>query len=185
MQGYGFDPSWSDERRRLALIERCYDPATTSRLEELGVGAGWQCLEAGAGGGSIARWLRDRVNPGGRVVALDLDIRFVENERGIEARRCDILAAELEADTYDLVHCRALLHHLPGKQLAALRRMAAALRFRPGGVLLEEEPYLGAMLASRTPAWVTAFQALHNAMPNADYAWAVALPTALHAAGPE
>lgn len=61
--------------------------------------------------------------------------------------------------------------------------MAAALRFRPGGVLLEEAPYLGAMLASRAPAWVTAFQALHNAMPNADYAWAVALPTALHAAG--
>ncbi len=59
--------------------------------------------------------------------------------------------------------------------------MAAALR--PGGVLVAEEPYLGAMLASRTPAWVTTFQALHDAMPNADYAWAVALPAALHAAG--
>jgi SAM-dependent methyltransferase len=181
VEGYGFDPSWSDERRRLALIERCYDPTTTSRLAQLGVSAGWQCLEVGAGGGSIARWLRDRVSPGGRVVALDLDIRFIENEPGIEARRGNILAEELEGDNYDLVHCRALLHHLPGKQVAALRRMAAALR--PGGVLVAEEPYLGAMLASRTPAWVTTFEALHDAMPNADYAWAVALPAALHAAG--
>jgi SAM-dependent methyltransferase len=181
MQGYGFDPSWSDERRRLALIERCYDPPTTSRLAELGVRAGWQCLEVGAGGGSIARWLRDRVSPGGRVVALDLDIRFIENEPGVEARQGNILEAALEGDTYDLVHCRALLHHLRGEEVPALRRMAAALR--PGGVLLAEEPYLGAMLASRTPAWVATFEALHHAMPNADYAWAVALPAALHAAG--
>jgi SAM-dependent methyltransferase len=135
----------------------------------------------GAGGGSIARWLRDRVSPGGRVVALDLDIRFIEDEPGIEARQGNLLEAELERDAYDLVHCRALLHHLRGAEVAALRRMAAALR--PGGVLVAEEPYLGAMLASRTPAYVAAFEALHHAMPNADYAWAVALPAALHAAG--
>jgi SAM-dependent methyltransferase len=181
LEGYGFDPSWSDERRRLALIERCYDPSTTSRLAQLGVSAGWQCLEVGAGSGSIARWLRDRVSPGGRVVALDLDIRFIENEVGVEAWQGNILEAELEADTYDLVHCRALLHHLRGEEVAALRRMAAALR--PGGVLVAEEPYLGAMLASRTPAYVATFEALHDAMPSADYAWAVALPAALHAAG--
>ena len=110
MSGYGFDPSWSDERRRLALIERVYDPATTSRLEQLGVGAAWRCLDVGAGGGSIARWLRDRVGPDGSVVAVDLDTRFFET--GIEARRLDILADELERDAYDLVHCRCLLHHL-------------------------------------------------------------------------
>jgi hypothetical protein len=38
VEGYGFDPSWSDERRRLALLERCYDPVTTSRLARLGAG---------------------------------------------------------------------------------------------------------------------------------------------------
>src|SRR5438876_5332834 len=45
VEGYGFDPSWSDERRRLALIERCYGPITTSRLTQLGVAAGWRCLD--------------------------------------------------------------------------------------------------------------------------------------------
>jgi SAM-dependent methyltransferase len=121
------------------------------------------------------------VSRGGKVVALDLDIRFIENEPGVEARQGNILEAELEGDTYDLVHCRALLHHLRGEEVAALRRMVAALR--PGGLLVAEEPYLGAMLASRTPAYAAVFEALHHAMPNADYAWAVALPAALHAAG--
>lgn len=82
MEGYGFDASWRDERRRLALIERCYDPITTSRLTQLGVGAGWRCLDVGAGGGSIARWLRDQVGPDGEVVAIDRTPAFFEEEPG-------------------------------------------------------------------------------------------------------
>lgn len=179
--GYGFDPSWSDERRRLALIERCYDPMTISRLTELGVGAGWRCLDVGAGGGSIARWLRDRVGPDGRVVAIDMDTRFVDNEPGIDAHQGDILADEIEQDAFDLVHCRLLLHHLRGRQLEAVRRMASALR--PGGVLVASECYLGAMRASPTRAFAELWRGLYAAMPNADYDWAVALPATLQAAG--
>jgi SAM-dependent methyltransferase len=54
----------------------------------------------------------------------------------VEVRRLDITQDELEADAYDLVHCRWVLMHLddPG---AAVRRMAGALR--PGGWLLVEE----------------------------------------------
>jgi SAM-dependent methyltransferase len=181
VEGYGFDASWSDERRRLALIERCYDPITTSRLSQLGVGAGWRCLDVGAGGGSISRWLRDQVGPDGEVVAIDLDTRFFEDEPGIEARRCDILADEMEREAFDLVHCRLLLHHLRGNQLEAVRRMATALR--PGGVLFTSECYLGAMRASATRAYAELWRGLYAAMPNADYDWAVALPATLQAAG--
>jgi SAM-dependent methyltransferase len=181
VEGYGFDPSWSDERRRLALIERCYDPMTISRLTELGVAAGWRCLDVGAGRGSIARWLGDRVGPDGRVVAVDLDTRFFENEAGIEARQRDILADEIEQDAFDLVHCRLLLHHLRGRQLEAVTRMASALR--PGGVLIASECYLGAMRASPTQVFAELWRGLYAAMPNADYEWAVALPATLQAAG--
>jgi SAM-dependent methyltransferase len=178
---YGFDPSWSDERRRLELIERCYDPATTSRLTQLGVGPGWRCLDVGAGGGSIARWLRDRVGAEGKVVAIDLDTRFFDNEPGIEARQLDILTDDVERDEYDLVHCRLLLHHLRGNQLEALRRMAGALR--PDGLLLASECYLGAMLSTSTEACAAMWRALYSAMPNADYSWAPGLPATMHAAG--
>lgn len=181
MTEYGFDPSWSDERRRLALIERVYDPATTSRLEQLGVDEGWRCLDVGAGGGSVARWLRDRVGSEGRVVAVDLDTRFFEDEAGIEARRLDILADEVEPDAYDLVHCRLLLHHLAGKQLQAAERMVAAMR--PGGVLLATECYLGAVLESPTPAVESMWRGFLAAMPNAEYFWAPRLAATLQAAG--
>jgi SAM-dependent methyltransferase len=181
MGEYGFDPARPNEQTRLDLIGQCYDPATTALLKRLGVGAGWNCLEVGAGGGSVSRWLRDQVRPGGRVVAVDIDTRFVANEPGIESREVDILTDDLESDAFDLVHCRNLLHHLVGNQVVALGKMQAALR--PGGLLVAEEPYLGTMLASRTPAWVAMWQAFHVAMPHADYAWAVTLAAAFQAAG--
>ncbi len=154
---------------------------TVSRLTELGVAAGWSCLDIGAGRGSIARWLRDRVGPDGRVVAVDLDTRFFENESGIEPQRRDVLADEIEQAAFDLVHCRLMLHHLRGRQLEAVRRMASALR--PGGILIASECYLGAMRASPTRAFAELWRGLYAAMPNADYDWAVALPATLQAAG--
>jgi len=178
---YGFDPSWSDERRRLALIEQVYDPPTFATLEQLGVSAGWRCVDVGAGGGSVARWLSGKVGDQGRVVAVDLDTRFFDGDAGIEARRLDILSDDLEPDAYDLVHCRLLLHHLRDRQLQAVRRMAASLR--PGGVLVATECYTGALLESSTPALALVWKAFHDAMPNADYRWVPRLAATLQAAG--
>jgi SAM-dependent methyltransferase len=86
----------------------------------------------------VAQWLAARAGPAGRVVATDLDPRFLAGAAaaGIEIRRHDILADPLELRRYDLVHCRALLCHLrdPAR---AVRRMTAAVR--PGGWLLVED----------------------------------------------
>ena len=180
---YGIDPSWGQERHRLALIEKFYDPMTIAQLTELGVAAGWRCLEIGTGGGSIARWLRDRVGPEGRVVAIDLDTRWFAAEPGIEARRADIMSDEIERDAFDLVHCRLLLHHLRGKQVEAVQRMASTLR--PGGIFIASECYLGAMRASCTRAFAELWRGLYAALPNADYEWPVSLPATLQAAGLE
>lgn len=181
MGNYGIDPSWGEEQHRLALIEKCYDPMTIARFTELGVAAGWRCLEIGAGGGSIARWLRDRVGPEGRVVAIDLDTRWFADEPGIEARRADIMSDEIERDAFDLVHCRLLLHHLRGNQVEAVRRMASALR--RGGIFIASECYFGAMRASCTRAFAELWRGLYAALPNADYEWPVSLPATLQAAG--
>ena len=126
------------ERERLALLTQFADPITTRRLTDLGVGPGWRCLDVAAGTGSIARWLTGRVGSGGRVVATDLNPRFLGGHGlpNLEVRRHNILEDDLEAAHYDLVHCRALLMHLPDP-VRALRRMASAVR--PGGWLLVEE----------------------------------------------
>ncbi len=49
------------ERARLVAMASVCDPTTIRILDERGVSAGWRCLEVGAGGGSIAAWLADRV----------------------------------------------------------------------------------------------------------------------------
>jgi SAM-dependent methyltransferase len=126
------------ERERLALLTQFADPITTRRLTDLGVGPGWRCLEVAAGSGSVARWLAGRVGAEGRVVATDLNPRFLGGHAlsNLEVRRHNILEDDLEAAHYDLVHCRALLMHLPDP-IRALRRLVDAVR--PGGWLLVEE----------------------------------------------
>jgi SAM-dependent methyltransferase len=125
------------ESERLALLERARDPGTTARLEALGIGDGWRCLEMGAGRGSIARWLADRVGPTGSVVAADIEPRFLTGmPSNVEVRSLDVRVDEVERGAYDLVHCRAFLMHMPDPD-DVLARLAGALR--PGGVLLAEE----------------------------------------------
>jgi 2-polyprenyl-3-methyl-5-hydroxy-6-metoxy-1,4-benzoquinol methylase len=79
MTGYAFPNTWQLARRRLALLEATYDPASFRRAEALGVAQGWRCLDAGAGHGSFARWLAARVGDGGTVVAADLEVRLLEH----------------------------------------------------------------------------------------------------------
>ena len=140
MAGSGYvmaDTDTASESDRLGLLEAARDPGTIGRLQELGVSTGWRCLEVGAGRGSIARWLADRVAPTGSVVAADIDPRFLTDmPENVEVRRLDIREDEIETDHYDLVHCRALLMHLPDPA-GAVARLAAALR--PGGLLFAEE----------------------------------------------
>lgn len=137
---YSFDNAWEQARRRLTLLEELYDHITIRSLERVGVKPGWRCLEVGPGAGSITRWLCDRTGPTGRVVAVDLDTRFVEEiaagEDNLEVHQQDIVADGLPAGEYDLIHARMVLIHIPARQ-QLLEAMAAALR--PGGWLVIED----------------------------------------------
>lgn len=124
-----------------------------------------------------------RVGSEGRVVAVDLDTRWFGDDPGIEARRADLMSDEIEQDAFDLVHCRLLLHHLRGKQVEAVERMAGTLRI--GGIFMASECYFGAMRASTTRAFAELWRGLYAALPNADHEWPVSLPATLQAAGLE
>src|SRR5580704_16809319 len=62
----------SEEHARLDLLQQIFDPTTEKRLEL--VQPGWRCLEAGAGRGSIARYLSGKVGASGEVIAADIDL---------------------------------------------------------------------------------------------------------------
>ena len=86
------------EFRRLELLAKSYDPTSIRRLESLPVRAGWSCLEVGAGAGSMARWLCERVGPDGRVLAVDLETRYLDafDLPNLEVRRLDIATETAE-----------------------------------------------------------------------------------------
>lgn len=135
------------ELERLGILQAIGDPRTRERVEMLGIHRGWSCLEVAAGAGSVASWLAEQVAPSGRVVATDIDTRFLDalDAPGLEVRKHNILSDDLERDAFDLVHCRALLLHLPDRDLA-LARMVGALK--PGGWLFVEDYDYQAMAAA-------------------------------------
>ncbi|KOX12534.1 AMP-dependent synthetase [Nocardiopsis sp. NRRL B-16309] len=122
-----------DQHRFLAAA---YDPLTTERLARTGVGPGWRCLEVGAGGGSVARWLARRVAPTGSVTATDIKPERIPAEEGLEVLRHDVVRDPLPEAAFDLVHSRLVLLHLP-ERIAVLDRLVRALK--PGGVLQLDE----------------------------------------------
>ncbi len=182
MTSYVLDNAAAQASQRFSALERCLDPATTRHLAALGVGPGWHCLEVGGGGGSIGHWLSARVGDSGRVLVTDIDPRWMGGVRegNLEVRCHDIVRDELPAATFDLIHARLVLIHLPERR-NVLHRLIGALR--PGGWILLEE-FDGESLpvtAIGDPSAQEVFRKGHGAMmrvigdAGADYGWARSL----------
>lgn len=144
--GYVMNPAWRDERVRLQGIETMYDPITREQLAAVGIAPGWRCLEVGGGAGGVASWMASAVGADGHVVATDLDPRFLEGLDGVEVRKHDIAGDDLEPATFDVIHSRMVLEHIPDRE-QALARMIPALK--PGGwLVIEDIDFGGAMVAA-------------------------------------
>src|SRR4051812_1663801 len=128
------------ELGRLRLMQGIYDPLTVRNLEGTGVTGGWDCLEVGAGAGSIAAWLAGRVSPAGSVTALDLNTAYLDETAklpGVSVVEANIVQSQLGTEVADLIHARAVLCWIDQRG-EVLAKLAAALR--PGGWLVLEEP---------------------------------------------
>lgn len=140
MTKYLFDNAHDSAIDRFTALEQRYDPVTTARLDEIGTPWGGRCLEIGGGGGSIARWLAERVGPDGSVLVTDIDTSRIDVAGcpwpNVEVRSHDIVHDALPEGEFDLVHARLVLIHIPERQ-AVLRRILRALR--PGGCLVLDE----------------------------------------------
>ncbi|MEU9763625.1 class I SAM-dependent methyltransferase [Streptomyces sp. NPDC047985] len=186
--GYAFDNATPHSTEQHRCLAAAYDPVTLPRLAATGVGPGWTCLEVGAGGGSVARWLAARVGPGGSVLATDLDPRHIAPAPHLEARAHDIVRDPLPENHYDLVVARLVLQHVPERR-AVLARLVRALR--PGGVLQIDEfdtAYEPPLLApdAESEQLYTAFLAAKSAALRAaggDPHWGRRVPGALRDAG--
>jgi ubiquinone/menaquinone biosynthesis C-methylase UbiE len=135
MSNYIFENVGQQASLRFTSLETLYDLWTIRHLEVTGIATGWRCWEVGGGGGSIAVWLGERCGPTGHVLVTDIDPRFLAvlatlDHSPIEIQRHDIGTDPLPAQTFDLIHARLVLIHVPARE-QALQRMVTALK--PGG----------------------------------------------------
>ena len=140
------DSQRSREFERLQAIERVFDPASQKRIQLTGITENWRCLEVGAGAGSIAQWLATVVGENGKVLAVDLSTRFIAhlNQSNIEVLKADVRHLTLESNSFDLIHARYVLIHIPDFHVA-LTKMLELLK--PGGWIVLEEPDFSAARA--------------------------------------
>jgi SAM-dependent methyltransferase len=179
---YLLEHDWEQEPARLKLLEDHADPTTIRRLANAGLRRGSDCLEVGAGRGSIARWLCDQVGASGHVTALDLDTSLLTwlASPNLEVIEGDVFELELPARSFDLIHARLVLMHIPERR-RVLERMVSWLR--PGGSIVVEELDWMAMEVDRDPDRVAMFRAYQEALPTIDFACGRSLVGELEEAG--
>jgi len=170
---YVLPNAWELAERRLELLAACHDPDSIRLVERLG--AGGDCLEAGAGHGSFARWLAAR---GDDVLAVDLDVQLIEPGPGLRVQALNLATDPLPRAAFDFVHTRLVLIHIAERD-AVLRKLIAALR--PGGLLLVEEDDTYPIEAAATGAYRAAWDAFLELTRSAglDPHWARGLPERL------
>lgn len=151
---YSFDNDDMEASDRHNYLATILDKGTIARLSELGDLTGSRCLEVGAGGGSVARWLADQAGPTGRVLATDINPKHIATQAGFSVLRHDITSEPVPEGPWDVIHSRLLLLHLPERE-EILRHLASSLA--PGGALVLEE-------------WETTFRKLVLAAPDAESA---------------
>ncbi|MFC0040027.1 class I SAM-dependent methyltransferase [Actinomadura rayongensis] len=141
----------ADERERLEALCAALDPVSFATLDALPRRPVRRCLELAAGTGSVARRLAER-HPAAQVTATDLDLRFLDasDHPNLEYVRHDVTSDSFPDASFDLIHARYLLVHLPERDrvLADIARWLA-----PGGRLVLEESALFPLWAARDEAY--------------------------------
>src|SRR5215469_11937571 len=135
-----------EEYARLRMQARMWEPATGRLLDQLGLGPGASCLDAGCGPGETMRAMAERVGPAGRVLGIDADpelgARTLATLHGAGHHQCSFQTQDLTIGEpipgapFDLVYARPLLFHLP-QRVEVLARLWDAVA--PGGYLLVQD----------------------------------------------
>lgn len=135
-----------EEYERLRAQARVWEAATGRVLDQVGLGPGARCLDAGCGPGETMRLMAQRVGPEGSVLGVDVDaplgVQAVAALHAAGHGGCAFERVDVERDEhvpgapFDLVFARLLLFHV-GDRVAVLRRLWEWVA--PGGHLVVQD----------------------------------------------
>jgi SAM-dependent methyltransferase len=134
-----------EEYERLRAQSRVWGAATARLFDQVGLGSGARCLDAGCGPGETMRTMAQRVGPDGWVLGVDVDGPLGEQAlRSLHAaghHQCTFECADVSADRipggpFDLVFARLLLFHVHDR-IGVLRRLWDLVA--PGGHLVVQD----------------------------------------------
>lgn len=130
---YIFDSATDLGREHLDRLSDVLDVPTTNFISEIGPLTGARCLDVGAGNGSVARWLAERVGPTGEVHAVDMETAALDPGPAVQVHRADVTDGIPVPGSFDLIHARMLLVHLPERERVVQMFIDA---LAPGGWLV-------------------------------------------------
>lgn len=157
-ESYGVRDDEADlEAERLGHLAATRDPKTFEVLDGCGIADGWDVLEVGAGAGTVSAWMAARVGSAGTVLSTDIELRFHSMAApNTTVRRHDVMTDELPSEAFDLVHARAVLQHLPEREMVVSKLVEA---LRPDGWLVLEDSNFQPFADQPVPE---AYQPLHD-----------------------
>lgn len=144
----------------LDRLDYCYNPTTKEFLLNVGVSQAKSVLDIGCGSGEMTCWIAKQLDPEVRVVAIENDINQLNAaKRNAERKSIGNIdfklysAYEIEKlnQTFDLVYCRFVLHHLHRSE-EVIAKIFELLN--PGGIFASEEGIVNfAFSYPFSPAW--------------------------------
>jgi SAM-dependent methyltransferase len=129
------------------LRDDVYRRPLATALDRLGLGAGWRCVDVGAGGGDVSVALAEMVGRDGRVYAVDSDPSTRDEVARAAAAHTQVIALTQAGEdltlpeAVDLAFCRFLLMHVH-EPIDVVHTMASSVR--PGGWVVAQEPITSA-----------------------------------------
>lgn len=133
---YAFRNSSNEAPIQLSHLEAFLDPTTIAAFESIEVPSGSACLELGAGNGSIAHWLADRIGDDGTVTAIDINPVHIPPRPNLRIMQHDLRQGLPVAGPFDVIHARLVLSHI-AERTEILKSLVELLA--PGGWLVVGE----------------------------------------------
>ena len=181
---YVLTKDWAGEHERLRLLEARFDPLSMDAIRAAGIKRGSRCLEIGAGAGSIARWCAEQVGDPSLVCATDMDTRLLTalSADGLTVLQHDVLVDDFPPGSFDIVHARAVLEHIPARE-EALDRIVEWLA--PDGALVLVDGASFPMFSSPNQVYRDAMRAWVDvlAITGSDVDWGRTFPEPLRRRG--